>query len=305
MNRIVNNITELIGDTPILRLNNVVDENSAEVYVKLESFNPAGSIKDRIAMNMIEMAEKNGDISKGDTLVEPTSGNTGIGIGMVAAAKGYKVVITMPDTMSVERRNIMKAYGAELILTDGSKGMSGAIEKALELSKTKGYFYLKQFENVANPQIHKLTTAKEIIQAFDGKLDAFIASVGTGGTITGCGEVLKKHIKGIQIIAVEPSTSAVLSGEQKGAHKIQGIGAGFIPKVLNTNIYDKIIKVSDEEAFEMAHKIVKKEGLFVGISSGASIFAALKIAKELGRDKKVLVISPDAGEKYLSTELVI
>lgn len=305
MNRIVNNITELIGDTPILRLNNVVDENSAEVYVKLESFNPAGSIKDRIAMNMIEMAEKNGDISKGDTLVEPTSGNTGIGIGMVAAAKGYKVVITMPDTMSVERRNIMKAYGTELILTDGSKGMSGAIEKALELSKTKGYFYLKQFENVANPQIHKLTTAKEIIQAFDGKLDAFIASVGTGGTITGCGEVLKKHIKGIQIIAVEPSTSAVLSGEQKGAHKIQGIGAGFIPKVLNTNIYDKIIKVSDEEAFEMAHKIVKKEGLFVGISSGASIFAALKIAKELGRDKKVLVISPDAGEKYLSTELVI
>ncbi|NLL71419.1 MAG: cysteine synthase A [Epulopiscium sp.] len=303
MGKIYQSIEELIGNTPIVKLNHVVEENSAEVYVKLEWYNPGSSVKDRIAHYMIETAEKEGRIKPGDTIIEPTSGNTGIGLAMVGAAKGYQVILTMPDTMSIERRKLLKAFGADLVLTPGMEGMTGAIHKAKELADEHGYFMPQQFHNPANPEVHRQTTAKEILADMDGDLDAFVAGIGTGGTITGCGEVLKKEIPHIQIVAVEPSNSPVLSKGEKGPHKIQGIGAGFVPGVLNTHIYDRVEAIEDEEAMEMARRVAKEEGILVGISSGAAIAAALKIAKELGKGKKVLAISPSYGERYLSTSL--
>ncbi|OCL27709.1 cysteine synthase A [Orenia metallireducens] len=302
--RVVNNITELIGQTPMVKLNRVVPEGAAEVYAKLESFNPGGSVKDRIALNMIESAEEEGLLKAGGTIIEPTSGNTGIGLAMVGAAKGYKVILTMPDTMSIERRKILKAFGAEIMLTPGEKGMPGAIDKAKELADANDdYFMPQQFMNAANPDVHRKTTAKEIIEATDGKLDAFVAGVGTGGTVTGTGEVLKDEISGIKIVAVEPTGSPVLSGGNPGPHMIQGIGAGFIPDVLNTGILDEIKQIENEEAMEMARKLAVEEGILVGISAGAAVAAAVKVAEELGADKRVVVILPDTGERYLSTTL--
>ncbi|NSL52913.1 cysteine synthase A [Calidifontibacillus erzurumensis] len=300
--RVVNSIEELIGSTPIVKLNRLTDENDAEVYVKLEYFNPGSSVKDRIAMAMINDAIKKGELKPGDTIIEPTSGNTGIGLAMVAAAKGLKAVLVMPDTMSLERRNLLRAYGAELILTPGAEGMKGAISKAEELAKEHGYFMPQQFKNQANPQIHRETTGKEIVEQMD-QLDAFVSGIGTGGTITGAGEVLKQKFPDIKIFAVEPADSPVLSGGKPGPHKIQGIGAGFVPDVLNTNIYDEVIKIENEEAFEHARRAGREEGILCGISSGAAIAAALKVAKKLGKGKKVLAILPDNGERYLSTAL--
>lgn len=300
--RVANSIVELIGHTPIVKLNRLTDDNAADVYVKLEYFNPGSSVKDRIALAMIEVALAKGDLKEGDTIIEPTSGNTGIGLAMVAAAKGLKAVLVMPDTMSLERRNLLRAYGAELVLTPGAEGMKGAISKANELAKENGYFVPQQFENPANPQIHRETTGKEIIEQMD-QLDAFISGIGTGGTITGTGEVLKERFPGIKIYAVEPADSPVLSGGKPGPHKIQGIGAGFVPEVLNTKVYDEIIKIDNEEAFELARRAGREEGVLCGISSGAAIVAALKVAKELGKGKKVLALLPDNGERYLSTAL--
>ncbi|MEO0293329.1 MAG: cysteine synthase A [candidate division WOR-3 bacterium] len=304
MGKVVNSILELIGDTPIVKLSRLVKKDSADVYCKLEGFNPLGSIKDRIALSMIEAAEKEGKIKPGDTIIEPTSGNTGIGLAFVSAFKGYKLVLTMPETMSVERRKIMKAFGAEIILTPGEKGMKGAVEKAQELAEKHGWFQPQQFNNPANPEIHRKTTAREILEQIPD-LDAFVAGIGTGGTITGVGEILRKEIKKreILIIGVEPLDSPVLSGGKPGPHKIQGIGAGFVPKVLNTKIYDEIIQVSNKDAFEMAKLLARKEGIFAGISSGAALWGGLKVAKRLGEGKKVVVILPDHGERYLSTNL--
>lgn len=304
MTQIFNSVTELIGKTPIVKLRHVVPEGAADVYVKLEFFNPGGSVKDRIALNMIEQAEKNGQLKAGDTIVEPTSGNTGIGLAMVGAAKGYKVVIVMPDTMSIERRKLMQAYGAELLLTPGAEGMKGAIAKASGLAEQDGYFMPMQFENPANAAAHEKTTGKEIQQAFgQSGLDAFITGVGTGGTITGVGKELKRVYPEISIIAVEPTESPVLEGGQPGPHKIQGIGAGFVPKVLDTTIYEKVIGVPSEEAMETARQLAEKEGLLVGISAGAAVNAAIQVAKVLGNGKKVLTVIPDNGERYLSTAL--
>ena len=299
---IYENIGSLIGNTPMVKLNNVVDESHANVYVKLEYFNPGGSVKDRIALNMIEEMENKGLIKKGCTIVEPTSGNTGIGMAMVCAYKGYNSILVMPETMSIERRKILGAYGAQIVLTEGSKGMTGSIQKAEELVReNEGYVMLRQFENTDNPQTHRKSTALEIIEDLGSNIDAFVAGVGTGGTISGIGEVLKEKIKDINIIAVEPFDSAVISGNAAGAHKLQGIGAGFIPKNLNTKIIDKIITISTDEAYTMAREVAKKEGLFLGVSSGAAIHAAVKVAKELGKGKNVVVIAPDTGERYLST----
>lgn len=303
MGRIANSITDLIGQTPILKLNRLVDEDSADVYVKLEYFNPGSSVKDRIALAMIEAAEEKGLLNADSTIVEPTSGNTGIGLAMVAAAKGYKAVLVMPDTMSLERRNLLRAYGAELVLTPGAEGMKGAIAKAEELVKEKGYFMPQQFENPANPEVHSRTTGKEIVEQMGDQLDAFVSGIGTGGTITGAGQVLKEKYEGIKLFAVEPVDSPVLSGGKPGPHKIQGIGAGFVPAVLDTAIYDGVEKVSNDEAFATARRAGKEEGVLCGISSGAAITAALRVAKELGKGKKVLAILPDNGERYLSTAL--
>ncbi|MDR7250870.1 cysteine synthase A [Bacillus pumilus] len=303
MARIANSVFELIGNTPVVKLNRLVDEDSADVYLKLEYMNPGSSVKDRIALAMIEDAESKGTLKAGDTLIEPTSGNTGIGLAMVAAAKGINAILVMPDTMSQERRNLLRAYGAELVLTPGAEGMKGAIKKAEELAEEHGYFMPQQFNNEANAEIHRRTTGKEILEQFDGELDAFIAGVGTGGTITGAGEVLKEAIPSIQLYAVEPTDSPVLSGGKPGPHKIQGIGAGFIPSILNTEVYDGIIQVKNEDAFELARKAAKEEGILGGISSGAAIYAALQTAKKLGKGKKVLAIIPSNGERYLSTPL--
>ncbi|PCK23671.1 cysteine synthase A [Bacillus pumilus] len=303
MARIANSVFELIGNTPVVKLNRLVDEDSADVYLKLEYMNPGSSVKDRIALAMIEDAEAKGKLKAGDTLIEPTSGNTGIGLAMVAAAKGINAILVMPDTMSQERRNLLRAYGAELVLTPGTEGMKGAIKKAEELAEEHGYFMPQQFSNEANAEIHRRTTGKEILEQFDGELDAFIAGVGTGGTITGAGEVLKEAIPSIQLYAVEPTDSPVLSGGKPGPHKIQGIGAGFVPSILNTEVYDGIIQVKNEDAFELARKAAKEEGILGGISSGAAIFAALQTAKKLGKGKKVLAIIPSNGERYLSTPL--
>lgn len=303
MVRIANSITELVGQTPIVKLNRLVDDQSADVYLKLEYMNPGSSVKDRIALAMIEDAEARGVLKQGDTIIEPTSGNTGIGLAMVAAAKGYKAILVMPETMSMERRNLLRAYGADLVLTPGPEGMGGAIRKAEELSKEHGYFVPQQFENAANPSIHERTTGPEIVEQMGDQLDAFISGIGTGGTITGAGKVLREKYSDIKIIAVEPSDSPVLSGGKPGPHKIQGIGAGFIPGVLDTNVYDEIIKVENDQAFEYARRAAKEEGVLGGISSGAAIYAALETAKKLGKGKKVLAIIPSNGERYLSTPL--
>lgn len=307
MARIVQSVIDLIGDTPLVRLNRLVPEGSAEIYVKLEYQNPGASVKDRIAISMIEVAEQQGILKPGDTIVEPTSGNTGIGLALVAAAKGYKAILVMPETMSIERRNLLRAYGAELVLTPGAEGMNGAVKKAEELAKENpGYFIPQQFKNQANVKVHLETTGPEIVEAInslDGKLDAFVAGIGTGGTISGVGEVLKKNFEGIKVYAVEPAGSPILSGGQPGPHKIQGIGANFVPDILNREIYDEVITVENEEAFEYARRAAKEEGILVGISSGAAIFAALKVAKELGAGKRVVAIVPSNGERYLSTPL--
>lgn len=301
--RVKNGIAELIGETPIVKLNRTVDEDSADIYLKLEFFNPGSSVKDRIALAMIERAEEEGILKPGDTIIEPTSGNTGIGLALVAAAKGYNLVVVMPDTMSQERRNLLKAFGAQLHLTPGAKGMKGAIEKAEELQKEHGYFMPQQFNNEANPQIHERTTGQEIVKQMKDGLDAFVSGIGTGGTITGAGKVLREHFPDVKIYAVEPADSPVLSGGSPGPHKIQGIGAGFVPKVLNTEIYDEVIQITNEEAFEAARETARKEGVLGGISSGAAIAAAHKVAKKLGKGKKVLAVLPDNGERYLSTAL--
>ena len=301
--KIAKDVTELIGNTPMVKLGRLVTPDMAEVLVKLEQFNPGGSIKDRICLAMIEAAEKKGLLKKGRTIIEPTSGNTGIGLAMIAAARGYKCILTMPDTMSVERRQILKAYGAEIILTEGSKGMKGAVEKAEELSKkTPNSFMPQQFKNPANPDAHRKTTAKEILEATGGALNAFVAGVGTGGTITGVGEALKEYNAKIKVIAVEPKKSPVLSGGQPGAHRIQGIGAGFVPEVLNRGILDEIVQVEDEDAFKTSIALARDEGIFAGISGGAALWAALKTARELGKGKRVVTILPDTGERYLSME---
>ncbi|MBE0686350.1 MAG: cysteine synthase A [Anaerolineaceae bacterium] len=303
--RIANNVTELIGNTPLVRLNRLTKGLNAEVLAKLEYFNPAHSVKDRIGVAMIDAAELAGLIDKNSIIVEPTSGNTGIALAFVCAARGYKSIIIMPDTMSKERRMLLRAFGAELILTPGSEGMPGAIAKANELAKNDPRIFIpQQFQNPANPEIHRKTTAVEIINDTDGQLDYFVSGVGTGGTITGVGEALKRHNPEIKVIAVEPSESAVLSGGEKGKHPIMGIGAGFIPDVLNTSIYDEIIQVSGPDAFDIARKMASQEGLLVGISSGAATWAGLQIAKRReASGKRIVVIIPSFGERYLSTPL--
>ena len=283
-------------------MNSLVEENSAEVYVKLEKFNPGGSVKDRAALGMIEKAEKEGLLKPGVTIVEPTSGNTGIGLAMIGKLKGYKVIIIMPETMSKERRDLIKAYGAELVLTEGSKGMKGAIEKALEYEKQGGYFIPQQFENIANPEKHYATTAEEIFEDIND-LDYFISGVGTGGTVTGVGKNLKEKISGLKVVAVEPSKSPVLSGGNPGAHKIQGIGAGFVPGNYDSSIIDEVVQVTDEDAFKTAKDFAAQEGVLIGISSGAAVFAAIELAKKVGKGKKILAIAPDGGEKYISMGL--
>lgn len=305
MTKVVNSITDLIGNTPIVKLNRVVPEDAADIYVKLEFFNPAGSIKDRIALAMIERAEKEGKLTAGGTIVEPTSGNTGVGLAMVAAAKGYHLVITMPETMSVERRKLMQGYGAELILTPGADGMKGSIAKAEELVKEKGYFMPMQFENPANPAIHEATTGAEIIAVFgkDNLPDAFVAGVGTGGTLTGIGHALKKANPATKVYALEPAESPLLKEGHGGKHKIQGISAGFIPKVLDKDVYDGIVEISSDDAIATAREVAHKEGILVGISAGANIKGAIELAKKLGKGKKVITVSPDGGDRYLSTDL--
>lgn len=305
MVKVYGSVTQLIGRTPIVKLNNIAGDDGADIYVKLEWFNPGGSVKDRIALNMIRKAEAAGKIKPGDTIIEPTSGNTGIGLALVGAALGYKVILTMPDTMSIERRSLLKAYGAELKLTPGAEGMNGSIKLARELSKEHGYFLPQQFENFSNPEVHRETTAKEILDDMGTDIDAFVAAIGTGGTITGVGEVLKEAIPNIEIVAVEPTGSAVLSGKPKGPHKIQGIGAGFTPDVLNTEIYTSIELIDNDQAMETARQVARQEGLLVGISSGANIAAAIAVAKRLGKGKKVLTVSPSNGERYLSTDLYL
>ncbi|PYZ91569.1 cysteine synthase A [Salipaludibacillus keqinensis] len=303
MAKVVNSITELIGETPLVKLQRLVTDEHADVYLKLEFMNPGSSVKDRIALSMIEDAEQKGTLKPGDTIVEPTSGNTGIGLAMVAAAKGYRSLLVMPETMSLERRNLLRAYGAELVLTPGPDGMGGAIQKARELQREKGYFMPQQFENQANPKVHRETTGKELLEQVGDQLDAFVSGIGTGGTITGAGEVLKQKFPDMKLIALEPSDSPILSGGKKGPHKIQGIGAGFVPEILNTDLYDEVMTVSTEQSFEYARRAAREEGILGGISSGAAIYAALDVAKRLGKGKKVVAVIPSNGERYLSTPL--
>ena len=305
MARIYNNLTELIGNTPLVRLQKIAAGSKAQLVAKVESFNPGGSVKDRIGLAMIRAAEEKGLLKKGSVIIEPTSGNTGIALALVAAVRGYRLILTMPDTMSVERRNLLKAYGAELVLTPGAKGMRGAIEKAEELAaKIPGSFVPQQFENPANPEVHRKTTAQEIWDDTDGAVDIVVGGVGTGGTITGIGEALKAKKPGVKVIAVEPFDSPVISGGQPGAHKIQGIGAGFVPDVLNTEILDEIIPVKNEDAFAAARRLAAEEGMLSGISSGAALVAALEIAKRPeNAGKMIVVVLPDTGERYLSTTL--
>ncbi len=299
---IYHNMHDLIGNTPIIKLKAMTKHLQADVYVKLEWYNPAGSVKDRIALSMIEAAEREGLLKPGDTIIEPTSGNTGIGLAMVAASKGYRLVITMPDTLSVERRKILKGYGAKLILTDGSKGMKEAIRVATELKDEHDYFMPMQFDNIYNPAAHMHNTAKEIITDFQ-TLDYFVVGVGTGGTITGTGKTLKEYYKNLSVKAVEPEHSAVLSGKKPSPHKIQGIGAGFVPSILDTSVYDEVLTISNEEAFETARELAQKEGIFGGISTGANVKAALKVAEKADKDSIILTVSPSNAERYLSTDL--
>jgi cysteine synthase A len=303
--RIADDITQLIGGTPLVGLRHVTDGAGARVVAKLEFFNPAGSVKDRIAISMIDAAEEAGLLTADTTIVEPTSGNTGIALAMVCAARGYKCIFTMPETMSEERRMLLRGYGAQLVLTPGPDGMVGAIAKATEIAKGEGDFFMpQQFENAANPAIHEQTTAEEIWADTDGEVDIFVAGVGTGGTITGVGHVLKERKSGVQVIAVEPAASPVLSGGVKGPHPIQGIGAGFVPAILDTHVYDEVITVENQDAFDMAHRMAHEEGLLVGISSGAATWAAVKVASRPENDGKlVVVIIPSFGERYLSTAL--
>lgn len=302
--KVVDNISELIGKTPVVKLHKVVPEGSAEVFVKLEHFNPSRSVKDRAALNMILEAEKAGLLKPGSTIVEPTSGNTGIGLAMVGAARGYQTILVMPDTMTKERISILKAYGAEVILTPGSERMPGSIKKAEEIAAgIPKSFIPNQFENQANPQVHRTTTALEIIDQMDGKLDAFVCTAGTGGTVTGTGEILRARIPGIQIFVVEPEGSPVLSGGKPGPHNIPGTSPGFIPNTLNTEIYDEIFLISDNNAAKMTRDLARLEGILVGISAGAAVYTAIQVAKRLGTGKKVLAIAPDTGERYLSTDV--
>lgn len=302
--KMAGSITELIGNTPAVRLNRLTSEQDAEVYVKLESYNPSGSVKDRAAYNLILQAEKQGKLAPGATIIEPTSGNTGIGLAMNAAAKGYRAILVMPDNMTKERINLLKAYGAEVVLTPAAERMPGAIRKAMELKEQiPGSFIPQQFENPANPDIHRTTTALEIIEQTEGRLDVFVATAGTGGTITGTGEVLKEHIPGIRIVVVEPKGSPVLSGGQPGPHKLVGTSPGFIPPILNTGIYDEIVQVEDENALGTARLLASREGILVGPSAGASVWAALQLARRMGQGKRVLCIAPDTGERYLSMDV--
>ena len=307
MSKIYKSVTELIGSTPLLEAKNFAKENelSATILAKLEYFNPAGSVKDRIAKAMIDDAEKKGKLKPGAIIIEPTSGNTGIGLASVAAARGYRAILTMPETMSVERRNLLKAYGAEIVLTDGAKGMKGAIAKAEELAKsTPNSFIPSQFTNQANPAIHEATTGPEIWNDTDGKVDAFIAGVGTGGTLTGVGRYLKKQNPNVKIFAVEPETSPVLSKGTAGPHKIQGIGAGFVPETLDTNVYDEVLPISNEDAFKFGRQFSRAEGVLIGISSGAALAAAVQIANRADfKGKTIVVLLPDTGDRYLSTDL--
>ncbi|MBX3349176.1 MAG: cysteine synthase A [Nitrospira sp.] len=296
-------ITALIGKTPLVRLNRLSKEGSATIYGKVEFFNPGGSVKDRICLNMLNEAERQGKLKPGGTIVEPTSGNTGIGLALVAAVRGYKLILVMPESMSMERASLLSSYGAQLVLTPAWEGMKGSIKEAESiLAQNPSYFMPDQFSNPANPAMHKMTTAVEIWDALEGKIDAFVAAVGTGGTITGCGEFLKEKNPQVKVIAVEPATSPVLSGGDPGPHKIQGIGAGFVPKVLNRKILDRVVTVTDDEAYQTAKQLSKKEGLLVGISAGANVFAAQKIADELGPGKNVVTILCDTGERYISIE---
>ena len=305
MAKIYDDITKTIGRTPLVRINKLSIGSKATILAKLESFNPLSSVKDRIGVAMIEAAEKSGDLKKGSVIIEPTSGNTGIALAFVCAAKGYRLILTMPDTMSIERRQLLKILGAELVLTEGTKGMKGAVEKAEELTKsTANAFMPQQFNNPANPEIHRKTTAEEIWQDTDGKVDIFISGIGTGGTITGVGEVLKKKKPSVKIIGLEPKDSPILSGGKPGAHKIQGIGAGFVPQILNRGVIDEIMTVSNEDAGSIARRLAREEGMLVGISSGAAMWAALEIAKRKeAQDKTIVVLLPDTGERYLSTWL--
>jgi cysteine synthase A len=302
--KIANSVLDLVGKTPMVRLNRVVPAGSAEVVGKLESVNPAGSVKDRIALNMIEAAEREGKLKPGDTIIEPTSGNTGIGLAMVAAVKGYKLVVTMPEDMSLARRDLLARYGAEVVLTPAIEGMTGAVFAAQELiTKNKQYFMCQQFENPANPDVHRRTTAQEILEATEGRIDALVAGVGTGGTITGVGEVLRERLgKALLIVAVEPTRSPVLAGGRAGVHAIQGIGASFVPGILNRDVYDEILAVTDEDAIDMSRRLCKEEGMLVGISAGANVWASIKVAKRIGEGKRVVTVLPDTGERYLQME---
>lgn len=301
MKRVANSITELVGNTPMVKLNRIVPPGAATVYAKLEVFNPGGSVKDRIALNMIEQAENNGLVKKGTIIVEATSGNTGIGLAMVGAAKGYQIVLVMPDSMSLERLQILKAFGAQVVLTPVDGGMMGAVQKAKEIvAESESAFMPSQFSNPDNPAMHRKTTAKEILSDVDGPIHAFVAGVGTGGTITGTGEVLKKHHPDILIVGVEPASSPILSGGEPGAHLIQGIGAGFVPDVLNRSLLNQVKTVTDEDAYKTASELCRKEGIFAGISCGAACHAAIEVAVQLGAGKTVVTILPDSGERYLS-----
>ncbi len=296
-------ITELIGGTPLVRLNRLSKPGGATIYAKVESFNPGGSIKDRICLNMINEAERLGKLKPGGTIVEPTSGNTGIGLALVAAVRGYKLILVMPESMSMERASLLSSYGAQLVLTAAWEGMKGSIKEAESIvAQNPSYYMPDQFSNPANPEMHRKTTGPEIVNALDGRVDAFVAAVGTGGTITGCGEVIRQRNPAAKIVAVEPAGSPVLSGGDPGPHKIQGIGAGFVPKVLNRTLLDRVVTVTDDEAYQTAKLLAKKEGLLVGISAGANVFAAQKIAEELGPGKNVVTILCDTGERYISIE---